>query len=58
MTDKRADELAARVKELEEALADIRAAIWEPTITLPQLRGRIVLALLKAKPAERDGGKG
>lgn len=58
MTDKRADELPARVKALEAALAEIRAATWEPRITLPQLRKRIALALLKVKPVESDGEKG
>ena len=48
MNDKQTDELVARVKALEEALAEIKM----------KLRKRIALALLEVKPAEKDGGKG
>jgi hypothetical protein len=48
MSDKQTDELVARVKALEEALAEIKM----------KLRKRIALALLDVKPAEKDGAKG
>jgi hypothetical protein len=48
MIDKQTQELVARVKALEEALAEIKM----------KLRKRIALALLEVTPAETDVEKG